>query len=153
MKQEELKIGIFVRNIKHGNIEKVLHLGIMKMESGEWIDCVVYEGKDRFTNQTTIFCKSKKEFLNEFKFIDLIFYEPFSKWLNGLLEQLDCNVTDEHRKKYPYNIFPYSEEEIRNNMDYFMDCWFRGLSQYISLSLFSCDYGKKENLINTVKSC
>ena len=136
MERTELSEGILVKNLKHGNIEKVLHLGLMKMESGEWKDAVIYMGKDRFSPYEKIFCKKTDDFLKEFEV-----YIPdkdlsFSEYMDRVKEQLECNVTEEFKSKYPYNVFSYTEEEIMDNKLFFIHCHQKGLSAYKALTLF-----------------
>lgn len=133
MLKEEIKSGIFVRNIKYGNTEEILHVGIMKMESGNWVDAVIYTGKDRFGGGQTVFCKKMDDFCKEFEPVDS---DGFKLWMDGVYSQLDCNVSDEWRKNYPFNVFSYTEEEVNSKLDYFRDCYNRGLSAYKALTFF-----------------
>lgn len=70
MKKEDLKIGKLVKNIKHGNTETIIGTCLMKMESGNWVDGVIYEGMDRFSNERKTFVKKLEDFLNEFEILE-----------------------------------------------------------------------------------
>lgn len=124
MKENELKKDMYVINIKHGNVEKVLNICLMKMESGEWVDGVIYEGKDRFTGNKTIFCKRKSDFLNEF-----VPHMSFGVWFQKLLELTDENMDEEQ-------MFTYSYDELYDHMDFLEDCFNNGMSPYKTLCVF-----------------
>lgn len=66
MKREELQENVLVKNIKHGTVEHVLHLGIMKIDD-KWVDSVTYTGKCRHTNRRRVFTKRLEDFLKEFE--------------------------------------------------------------------------------------
>lgn len=68
MKAEEIKDGAKVRNLKYGNEEIILHTGIMKLETG-WMDCVIYQGEDRFGGGVKVFAKRLEDFLTEFELL------------------------------------------------------------------------------------
>ena len=134
---KKLEEGIFVRNIKHGNVEKVLYLGLMKTESGEWKNCVIYQGLGRFTDKMTIFCKDQFDFINEFEYIGIYTDKPFRTWMEDVYAQLDCCATDSFKREFPFNIFQYTKKEIDNNIEYFLECYWKGLSQYKALLLMN----------------
>lgn len=67
--QENLTLGTLVRNIKYGNIETILGTCLMKLENNEWVDGVIYTGKDRFSNDNKIFVKQTEDFIKEFELL------------------------------------------------------------------------------------
>ena len=69
MELSDIKLNTMVKNIKHGCFETIV--GICKMKSnGEWVDGILYTGKDRYTGMNTLFCKSFEEFKQEFEIIN-----------------------------------------------------------------------------------
>lgn len=73
--------------------------------------------------------------------------EDFEKYMTGVYEQLACNVSDEWVEKNPYNVFPYSDDDVKNNINYFKECYDAGLSGYKALTFFDM-YLKKEYKAN-----
>ena len=130
MKKEDLKDGSIVRNIKYGNEEEILHTGIMKTDTGEWIDCVIYKGKDRFGGGEQIFVKRTEDFIKEFE----LFKSPFDLWMKRVYELLECNMSEDDKKKYV--CFGYTEEFINNHLKYFFKCFEHGMSPYKALTLY-----------------
>ena len=131
MKTNELKQNIFVRNIKHQTIEKVLYLGLMKVPGGEWINSVVYSGPERKSGEVEVFTKSVGEFVNEFDYM----YD-FTIWMTDVYNQLECHVSDEDKKNHPFNVFLYTDEDVLKNIQYFYDCFNVGMSAYKALTFF-----------------
>lgn len=69
MELQDIKLNTMVKNIKHGCFETIV--GICKMKNnGEWVDGILYTGKDRYTGMNALFCKSFKEFKQEFEIIN-----------------------------------------------------------------------------------
>lgn len=56
------------RNIKYGTMEAIEGVGKMKV-NGEWVDCVIYHGRCRFTGKLTTFVKSVAEFEQDFELL------------------------------------------------------------------------------------
>lgn len=69
--QENLILGTLIRNIKYGNIETILGTCSMKLENDEWVDGVIYTGKDRLSGGNKIFVKQTKDFIKEFELLCL----------------------------------------------------------------------------------
>ena len=130
MDKSELIDGSIVRNIKYGNEEEILHTGIMKTDTGEWVDCVIYKGKDRFGDGEQIFVKRTEDFLKEFE----LFKSTFDLWMESVYELLECNMSEEDKKRYV--CFGYTEEFVKSQLKYFFKCFELGMSAYKALTLF-----------------
>lgn len=137
MNIQDLKPNVVVRNIKYGNLETILHLGKMKLESGQWTDAVIYEGEDRFTGETTIFCKKTDDFIQDFDVVSEEDDEDFKRYMNDVYSQLECNVTDDYKEKYPYNVFGYTKQEIDDNKIHFLTCYRTQMSAYKALTFLN----------------
>lgn len=54
-----------IKHIRTGVVETIL--GVCKIKNnGEWVDGVIYTGKDRFSDKYLIFVRTKDDFDNEF---------------------------------------------------------------------------------------
>lgn len=134
MEESYLKKGNTIRNIKYGMVAEVQDLCKMKMESGEWVDGVIYWEKDRFTGEMTRFCKRKSDVLNEF-----VEYKSWTTWIGEVLDQLSCNMSDEKKKENPLGSFRFTQKNIIKSIEFFEDCYRDGLSAYKALTLFEPD--------------
>lgn len=59
----------------------------------------------------------------------------FAEYKQAVLEQLDCNATQEYKEKCI--VYLFTNEQIEQNQDYFQSCLSRGLSPYKALLYFS----------------
>lgn len=60
--------------------------------------------------------------------------EKLKQYMDDVMQQLFHNANDEYKDKYV--TFMFSDEEINNNLTYFVDCMKKGLSAYKALTLF-----------------
>lgn len=60
--------GRVCKNIKYGTVETIKGTGKMKV-NGNWVDCVIYFGRCRFTGEVTTFVKSVEEFEQDFQLL------------------------------------------------------------------------------------
>lgn len=137
MNESDLNKGVTVRNLKHGNMETIIcPNALMKTDCGDWVPCVVYEGFDRNNpKEEKVFVKRKEDFLNEFEIIKSN-PESFREYMDRVYEQLEENVTDEWKEKYPYNVFSFTKKEVDSNIRHFVDCFLSNISPYKSLVFF-----------------
>lgn len=56
----------------------------------------------------------------------------FDLYLEACILQLSCNSPEENR----FITFDYTEKQLQDNLDYFKECFKKGLSPYKALSLF-----------------
>lgn len=144
MEKKDLRKNLIVKNIKHGTFEQILHTGIMKLESGEWVDCVVYTGTDRFTKKEQVFCKKMDDFLKEF---ELLPPRTFESYMEDVYSQLEENTTPQYRKEYPFNVFTYRRKTIDSNLEHFKNCFKMGISAYHALTFLDGVIAGKINII------
>lgn len=64
----------------------------------------------------------------------------FEEYIKDVKSQLECNASEEYKKKYV--VYPYSNEDVDNNLDYFKKMYDDYYSAYKALLLFS--YKPKE---------
>lgn len=83
--------GTKVKHIKTGVIETIVGIAKMKID-GEWVEAVIYKGKDRYTNMETTFVKSKIDFENEFKEVEPMVERDMFKYRPVFDDNLDIIV-------------------------------------------------------------
>lgn len=60
----------------------------------------------------------------------------FNEYLTKVYSHLCCNITEEQRKHEYIVCYDYSEEEVRDNISYFQECYHSGLAAYKALLFF-----------------
>ena len=66
MTREELKIGTIVRYKTYPNTYVIDNVCEMKMPDGEWVDGVVYIGRNKVTHEPMVFVREISSFLRSF---------------------------------------------------------------------------------------
>jgi len=64
----------------------------------------------------------------------MAFEFTLKEYIKDAYSQLECNASDEYKKKYV--TFPYSNEDVEINIDYFKKCYINNMSAYKALTLF-----------------
>ena len=67
---------------------------------------------------------------------DLKKQETFGEYMDKVYEQLEENVTDEWREKYPFNVFGFTKEQVDSHVNHFIECYKSGMSPYKALTFF-----------------
>lgn len=140
MELKDLEKNKSIINIKHGCVEDVKDFCLMKSDSGEWVDGVLYYGKDRFTGEYKLFCKRRDDVLLEFEKC-----KTWEEWICDVISQLQCEMSEAQANDTPFNCFPFSRENIIDSINYFEDCWRSGMSPYKALTMFKCKDGEKKH--------
>lgn len=61
--------------------------------------------------------------------------KSFNKFMEDVYSQLECNTSEEYQNQYI--TFTYTEDFIKTKIDYFKNCYKKGMSAYMALTLMT----------------